>query len=260
MGKPRFSSDWTTAPASSSRANSTSSSAPQTAALSGPVSGRRKPFSSTMRITPSAARLSANGSLLPVGFSSIAQKPPSVSSLSASATAIDDRRRRNPVARPLRLVMVLDRGGDARLLALLRRIVAAHQALQLGKLADHFGDEIGLGEARGARRKLDVGADLGRELARQRLDPLDPLGLRAELLVEDDAERLELGEALVERLFGLVLVVGQVMQVGEPEVAGVGKTGAHHPGVAGGDRRAAVARDQVRDQDEAVGEPAVRSS
>ena len=46
-------------------------------------------FSSTSRITPSAALLSANGSLLPVGFSSIAQKPVSMSSLSASATAID---------------------------------------------------------------------------------------------------------------------------------------------------------------------------
>ena len=89
FGKPRFSSEWTAAPASSSRANSASSSAPHTAALIGPVSGRRNPFSSTMRMTPSAARLSANGSLLPVGFSSIAQKPPSVSSLSASATAIE---------------------------------------------------------------------------------------------------------------------------------------------------------------------------
>ncbi len=76
--------------------------------------------------------------------------------------------------------------------------------------------------------------------------------------MEDDAERLELGEALVERLLGLVLVVGQVVQVGEPEMAGVGEAGAHHPPIAGGDRRPAVARDQVRDQDEAVGEPAVR--
>ena len=40
-------------------------------------------------MTPSAALLSAYGSLLPVGFSSIAQKPTSVSSLSASATATD---------------------------------------------------------------------------------------------------------------------------------------------------------------------------
>ena len=48
----------------------------------------RKRFSSTIRITPSAARRSAYGSFDPVGFSSIVQNPVSVSSLSASATAI----------------------------------------------------------------------------------------------------------------------------------------------------------------------------
>ena len=77
--------------------------------------------------------------------------------------------------------------------------------------------------------------------------------------MEDDAERLELGEALVERLCRLVLVVGQVVEIGEPEVAGVGQAGAHHPRVAGGDRGAAVAGDQVRNEDEAIGEPAVGS-
>ena len=50
---------------------------------------RSRSLSSTIRITPSAARRSANGSFEPVGFSSIAQKPTSMSSLSASATAID---------------------------------------------------------------------------------------------------------------------------------------------------------------------------
>ena len=103
----------------------------------------------------------------------------------------------------------------------------------------------------------DVGADLRGDLPRELLDPLDPLALRAELLVEDDAERLELGEALVERLCGLVLVVGQVVEVGHPEVAGVGQARAHHARVAGRDRRAAVAGDQVGDEDEAVGELAV---
>ena len=47
----------------------------------------RAPVARMMRITPKAALRSANGSLLPVGFSSIAQNPTSVSSLSASATA-----------------------------------------------------------------------------------------------------------------------------------------------------------------------------
>ena len=49
--------------------------------------GSRSAFSTISLMTPSAARRSAYGSLLPVGFSSIAQKPTSVSILSASATA-----------------------------------------------------------------------------------------------------------------------------------------------------------------------------
>ena len=61
----------------------------QTAAFSGEVKASLSPFSSMIRITPSAALRSAKGSLLPVGFSSIVQNPASVSSLSASATAID---------------------------------------------------------------------------------------------------------------------------------------------------------------------------
>ncbi len=51
-----------------------------------PIYGMRKPFSVVSRIAPSAARRSAKGSLEPVGFSSIVQKPASVSTLSASAT------------------------------------------------------------------------------------------------------------------------------------------------------------------------------
>jgi len=40
-------------------------------------------------MTPSAARLSANGSFELVGFSSIVQKPSNVSNLSARETATD---------------------------------------------------------------------------------------------------------------------------------------------------------------------------
>jgi hypothetical protein len=46
--------------------------------------------------------------------------------------------------------MVADRGGDGGVLALGCGVVAAHQALQFGELADHAGDEIRLGETRGA--------------------------------------------------------------------------------------------------------------
>ena len=208
-------------------------------------------------MTPSAARLRAIGVLAAGRL--LVDRPEAAERVELVGERDGDRhwRRRNPVVRPLRLIVLLDRGGDARLLALAGRVIAAHQALQLGKLADHFGDEIGLGEPGGARRKLDVGPHLRRDLPRKLFDALDPFGLRAELFVEDDAERLELGEALVERLCGLVLIVGQVVQVGQPEVAGVGEAGAHDARVAGGDRGAAVAGDQVRNEDEAIGEPAV---
>ena len=39
---------------------------------------------------------------------------------------------------------------DGFVLALRLRVIAAHQALQLGEFADHFGQQIGLAELRGA--------------------------------------------------------------------------------------------------------------
>ncbi len=45
--------------------------------------------------------------------------------------------------------MIADRVGDARVLALRAGVIAADQALELGELADHPGNEIGLGEPRG---------------------------------------------------------------------------------------------------------------
>jgi hypothetical protein len=53
------------------------------------ANGKRIPFSTTMRMIPSAARRRAKGSREPVGFSPIDQKLVSESSLSASATAIE---------------------------------------------------------------------------------------------------------------------------------------------------------------------------
>ena len=76
--------------------------------------------------------------------------------------------------------------------------------------------------------------------------------------MEDNAERLQFGEALVERLLRLVPIVGKRGAINLPEVAGVGEAGAHDARVAGGDRLAAVAGDEVRDDHEAVGEIAGR--
>jgi hypothetical protein len=53
-------------------------------------------------------------------------------------------------------------------LAVGERVVAAHDALQLGELAHHVGDEVGLGQQRGALGLRDVGAELGGDRAGQR--------------------------------------------------------------------------------------------
>ena len=105
-----------------------------------------------MRITPSAWRRSANGSLSPVGSWPMPNRPTSVSSLSASATTSADRVARQRVAGKARLVVVLDGVGDSVAQAVVARVVAAHDALQLGELAHHVGQQVGLGELRGAGR------------------------------------------------------------------------------------------------------------
>ncbi len=111
-----------------------------------------------------------------------------------------------------------------------RRVIAAHEALQLGELADHLGREVGLGQPRRLLGQRRVRADMRGDLPRQRGDALHALALSAELLVEADG--VQLLEPLLE-LHGLVRL---------PEEAGVGEAGADDAGVAGDDRRAAVLR------------------
>jgi hypothetical protein len=92
--------------------------------------------------------------------------------LSASATAIDTGSVGTRSDGALRLVVILDRGGHAfGCSPWSLRIFAAHQALQLGELADHLGDEVGLGESRGLFGEVRIGVDERRQLPRQRRDP-----------------------------------------------------------------------------------------
>ena len=144
-----------------------------------------------------------------------------------------------------RPVMVLDGRGDRHVLVRGGGVIAPHQALQLGELADHLGDQIGLGKLGGALGERRIGRHQRRDLARQPLQPPDALALCAELLVEDDG--VELGQALGKR--GL--------EVGLPEIAGVGQARTNDALIAGDDRLAAVAGLDIGDQDEAVGEPAL---
>ncbi len=80
-----------------------------------------------VRSTPSAARRRPNGSRVPVGFCPIAKMPASVSSLSASASAIPRARLGNAVAREARPILFFQRGADFGRLAVVLRVVLAHQ-------------------------------------------------------------------------------------------------------------------------------------
>ena len=130
----------------------------------------------------------------------------------------------NEIVRPLRLVMILDGVGDGFVLALGLGVVAAHQPLHFGKLADHFGREIGLAKLRRALGLGDIGADERREMACKRNDARDALGLGAELFVEHDV--LELRQAVFQPRLEIGLV--EELRIRQPR--------ADHALVAGDDR------------------------
>ena len=138
--------------------------------------------------------------------------------------------------------MILARRRDAGVLALRARIVAAHQPLQLGELAHHLGDEIGLAQRRRALDKKRVGADHRRKLFRQRSDALHALALRAELFVKDDL--IELRQTIFKPQLEISLV--EELRVTEPC--------RDDALIARDDRRAAIRRLDVGDQNEAVGQ------
>ncbi len=150
---------------------------------------------------------------------------------------------RHAVGGPERPVVVLDGRGDGRLFAGLGGVVAAHQALQLRELADHLGDEVRLGEFGGAFGVVGIGRRRSGAISRaSRMMRLTRWPCVPSLLVEDDA--VELGQPVLE--FRL--------EVGLPEIAGVGKAGADDPLVAGDDRLAAIGRLDIGGEDEAIGE------
>ena len=96
---------------------------------------------------------------------------------------------RQGVAGEARLVVILDRFGHGVALAVVARVVAAHHALQLGELADHVGQQVGLGEQGGAvgiGGQVVVAEGAVGDRARDRAHALRALALRAELAVVDD--------------------------------------------------------------------------
>ena len=141
-------------------------------------------------------------------------------------------------------VLVANRGGDLGRLAVVGCVVAAHDPLQLGKLADHVGQQVGLGKQRGAIRQRGVGADAGGDPGGDAPHAPDAIALAAELAVIDDL--VERRNARLERALPVLVV----------EELRVGQARPDDALVAFDDARR-VGRRDVADDEEAVGEPAV---
>src|SRR5581483_7286258 len=108
-------------------------------------------------------------------------------------------RARKRVVEARRLVLIVDRLPDGLGISLFPRVDAADLALQIRELLHHFGDEVGLAEARGGQR-IFVAA----KVADDALDALRLLRIVAELLLE--LEMLELFEAIGELPLAIRLV------------------------------------------------------
>ena len=123
-------------------------------------------------------------------------------------------------------------------------VVAAHGALQLGKLADHVGQQVGLGEQRGPVGQVLVGAQQAGNLARHDGHALNPVAEGAELVVIDHA--IELDHAGGEASLDVLL----------EEETRIRQTRTHHALVTGDDVRR-VFELHVGDDQEAVEQLAV---
>ena len=126
--------------------------------------------------------------------------------------------------------MGLDGGRDGFVLALRAGIIAAHHALQLGKLIDHLRNKVGLGEAGRACCQIRIGPDLRGQFSRQRSHTLHLVGNRAELLLEIDGREL----------FGHLFQRGRAVIV--PEKACIIETRRQDTAVALGNRCPAIGR------------------
>ena len=132
-----------------------------------------------------------------------------------------DRRRGAAVVRSLGRIVLGDGLRHLGLLAVGQSVVAAHDTLQLGKLAHHAGDEIGLAEPCGGAHAVQVCARHGLgDLHGQRGDAVDLVLDRPEPRMEDDGAQG--GDTALQALLAVLI----------PEELGVGQTGAQNPLVA----------------------------
>ena len=207
------------ASASRQRAAAAAAMSARTLAISASSAEVQSSVSSAMRSTPMAARRRPNGSRVPLGFWPIAKMPASVSSLSAIATAIADAAGRQRIAGAARQVVIANRLRDHGRLAVGERVVAAHDALQFRELADHRGQQVALGQLRGARAWPQSAPMLRGDRCGQRADA--PRARPASRAVPGRSRHR--GRApRGQRLLAVLL----------PEECGIGQARAHHALVA----------------------------
>ena len=94
---------------------------------------------------------------------------------------------RQIVAGKTRLVMLLDGFGDFFGFAVQAGVVFAHRALQLGELADHFGDQVGFGQTCGAFSCGGIRAQCFGDVGGNTLQAFNTLGLRTDFVVVNHA-------------------------------------------------------------------------
>ena len=132
------------------------------------------------------------------------------------------------VARKTRLIVLLNRGGDFRLLTIQHGIIFAHRALQFGEFAHHFGNQIGFGKPRGAFGGGTVCAQLLGDVGGDGLQTLNALGLAANFIMINNVFQLR-QTAFQRRLLVLFVEKFRIRQtrpqhalVAVDDVAGVG--------------------------------------
>src|SRR5262249_61980109 len=93
---------------------------------------------------------------------------------------------RHEIVRTFRLVMILAGVRDSFIFVLCLGVVATHQSLQLGELADDVRQKIGLAQVGGTLGLRGVGVHNRRKLAGESPDTRNARSLRAELLVKNN--------------------------------------------------------------------------
>ena len=94
------------------------------------------------------------------------------------------------VAGETRPVVMVHCFGDIGFGAFMLGVVTAHDALQLGKLADHVGEQVDLADEAGVARLSDIGTQLAGHEGSDGAETLGTVAERAELVVIDDRAEL----------------------------------------------------------------------